>query len=320
MPDVICLGEMLIDFVATESGVSLIDAPGFKKAPGGAPANVAVGLARFGHRVGFMGKLGADDFGQFLTQTLAENGVDTSTICYSQTARTALAFVALAPDGEREFMFYRHPSAGMLFEPDEVDELVLGQIKLFHFGSLTLISEPARSATLHAARLAQEAGAIISYDPNLRLNLWPDAEQARQGMQVGWPYAQVAKVSREELSFLSAEDDLAAGINALWHDGLRILLVTDGPNGAWAVTGSGRLHVPGFAVKAIDTTGAGDGFTAGFLHRLLHEPGLVDEPSRIEDAVRFANAVGALTTTMRGAIPGLPTLDAVNTLLSQNRE
>jgi len=145
--DVVTFGELLIDFVSTESGVSLIEAPGFVKAAGGAPANVAVGLARLGVSTGFVGKVGDDDFGCFLAQTLAENGVDTSALLFSDEARTALAFVSLRADGERDFMFYRHPSADMLIRPEEIDHDYIGSAKVFHYGSISLISEPSRSAT-----------------------------------------------------------------------------------------------------------------------------------------------------------------------------
>jgi fructokinase len=176
MPAVITLGEMLIDFVPTVSGVSLIEAPAFQKAAGGAPANVAVGLARLGVPSGFMGKVGEDAF--------AENGVDTTALCFSKAARTALAFVSLKADGERDFMFYRHPSADMLYTPEEVDEDYLEQARIFHYGSISLIGEPSRSATLRAIEVARQSGALISYDPNLRLNLWPDAQSAKEGTMI----------------------------------------------------------------------------------------------------------------------------------------
>lgn len=316
MNDVISFGEMLIDFVSTESGVSLIDAPAFKKAPGGAPANVAVGLAKLGVPCGFMGKVGEDDFGHFLARTLEENEVDTSCLRFSESARTALAFVSLKADGERDFMFYRHPSADMLFEAGEVDETAIRAAKLFHFGSITLIDDPVRNATLHAAQTAREAGLLISYDPNLRLSLWPGADAAREGMLTGWPYAQYIKVSREEALFLSGKDALEEAAAELWHDDLRVLLVTDGAKGSSYFTGASQGYVPAFDVEVVDTTGAGDGFMAGFLFRLLADPSLADGPASLQEALRYANAVGALTTTRRGAIPALPGPEEVERLLS----
>jgi fructokinase len=315
MVDAITLGELLIDFVSTESGVSLIEAPAFEKAAGGAPANVAVGLARLGVRSGFIGKVGEDDFGHFLAQTLQQNGVDTSALRFADEARTMLAFVSLRADGERDFMFYRHPSADMLLRPEEIDLDYVGAARLLHYGSISLISEPSRSATLAAVKGAQERGVMLSYDPNLRLNLWPSAEAAREGMLEGWRFAQIAKVSRDELAFLSGWNDLEVAAKALWHERLRLLVVTEGAHGCWYVTSQDKGHVPGHHVQAVDTTGAGDGFVAGFLAGLLENEGAWTSVSDLENVLNFANAVGALTTTRRGAIPALPTWDQVLELL-----
>lgn len=311
MVDVIALGELLIDFVSTESGVSLIEAPAFKKAPGGAPANVAVGLARLGVSSGFIGKVGDDDFGRFLAQTLASNGVDTSALRFSDQARTMLAFVSLRADGERDFMFYRHPSADMLLGPEEIDLDYIGAAKVLHYGSISLISEPSRSATLAAVEGAQERGVLISYDPNLRLNLWPSAEAARQGMLEGWRFAQIAKVSREELTFLTGLNDLEVAAQTLWHAGLRLLVITEGRDGCRYVTPEARGYIPGYRVQTVDTTGAGDGFVAGLLAGLLENERAWKNAAELENVLRFANAVGALTTTRRGAIPALPIRDQV---------
>lgn len=317
MADAITLGELLIDFVSTESGVSLIEAPAFQKAAGGAPANVAVGLARLGVSAGFVGKVGDDDFGRFLAQTLAHNGVDTSALRFSDEARTMLAFVSLRADGERDFMFYRHPSADMLLHPEEIDLDYISAAKLLHYGSISLISEPSRSATLVAVEGAIERGLLISYDPNLRLNLWPSAEAARQGMLTGWGFADVAKVSREELTFLSGENELEAAAEALWHERLRLLVITEGRDGCRYVTAEGQGRVPGYQVHTVDTTGAGDGFVAGLLSGLLGNERAWESTSELESVLRFANAVGALTTTRRGAIPALPTREQVIAFLKE---
>lgn len=315
MVAVIALGELLIDFVFTKSGVSLIDAPAFLKAAGGAPANVAVGLARLGVPSGFVGKVGNDDFGRFLAHTLAVNGVDTSALCFSDEARTMLAFVSLRADGERDFMFYRHPSADMLLRPQEIDLNYIGAARVLHYGSVSLISEPSRSATMAAVQGAQERGLLISYDPNLRLNLWPSAQAARTGMLAGWRFAHLAKVSREELIFLSGASDLHEAAQALWHGRLRLLVITEGRNGCRYVTPQIQGHVPGYRVKPVDTTGAGDGFVAGLLAGLLENERAWKSTEDLENVLRFANAVGALTTTRRGAIPALPTKDQVLELL-----
>ncbi len=313
---VVALGELLIDLVATEAGVSLVEAPAFQKAAGGAPANVAVGLARLGVPSGFIGKVGNDDFGRFLAQTLAANGVDTRGLHYADEARTMLAFVSLRADGEREFMFYRHPSADMLLRPDEIDPAYVGTARVLHYGSISLIAEPGRSATLRAVKIAQEWGRLISYDPNLRLALWPSAEAARAGLLEGWQFAHVIKVSHEELTFLSGETDLAAGARRLWHDRLCLLVITEGAAGCRYVTAQTEGRVPGFRVPVVDTTGAGDGFVAGLLAGLLERERAWERVPDLEAVLRFANAVGALTTTRRGAIPALPTRAQVEALIA----
>jgi fructokinase len=315
MVDAITLGELLIDFVSTESGVSLIEAPAFKKAAGGAPANVAVGLARLGVASGFIGKVGDDDFGHFLATTLKENGVDTAALRFSQQARTMLAFVSLRADGERDFMFYRHPSADMLLSPEEIDLDYVGAAQVLHYGSISLISEPSRSATLAAVEGANERGVLISYDPNLRLNLWPSTEAARQGMLDAWEFAQIAKVSLEELNFLSGQNELQAAARTLWHDRLRLLVITEGRYGCRYFTSEAQGRVPGFKVETVDTTGAGDGFVAGLLAGLLENERAWERVADLEHVLCFANAVGALTTTERGAIPSLPTRDQVSALM-----
>ncbi len=318
MVDVITLGELLIDFVATESGVTLIKAPAFQKAAGGAPANVAVGLARLGVSSGFVGKVGDDDFGRYLAQVLAENGVDTSSLRFSHEARTMLAFVSLTTSGDRDFMFYRHPSADMLLGPEEIDQEYVRSAKMLHFGSISLISEPSRSATLTAAGIAQEHGLLISYDPNRRLALWPSVQAAREGMLTGWTYATVAKVSRKELSFLSGEDEVGSAVKKLWHERLRLLVITQGASGCLYFTESDSGQVPGFRAAVVDTTGAGDGFVAGMLAGLLGHPSAWERPAELESVLRLANAVGALTTTRRGAIPALPTRDTVLAFMAES--
>ncbi|MCP5135135.1 MAG: fructokinase [Gammaproteobacteria bacterium] len=316
MAAAICLGELLIDFVPTVTGTGLTDAPAFIKAPGGAPGNVAVGLARLGVASAFMGKVGDDAFGHFLADTLAEAGVDVGPLRFSTEARTALAFVSLRADGEREFMFYRHPSADMLFTPGEVDMDAIGQAKLLHFGSISLIGEPSRSATLYAVDAARAAGGLVSYDPNLRLPLWPDAEAARKGMLLGLSKAHIVKLSDDESAFLTGLNDLKAACQALWHDDLKLMIVTRGRAGCVYFTPHFTGEVESFTVEAVDATGAGDGFVAGLLQGALADPAIIQDEARLREVCRFANAVGALATTQRGAIPALPNREQVREFLN----
>lgn len=315
MVDIVTLGELLIDFVPTTSNVSLIEAPAFKKAPGGAPANVAAGLAKLGVSCAFLGKVGDDPFGQFLKTILSDLGVNTRGLVFSHDARTALAFVSLHGDGEREFMFYRHPSADMLYQPEEVAYDLIENAKIFHFGSISLISEPSRSATLAALNHARENKVLVSYDPNLRLALWPDAAAAKKGMLSVWKKAGVIKVSEEELVFLTGLEKLENAVESLWHENLQLLVVTLGKTGCRYFTPEFKGFVKGINARAIDSTGAGDGFVAGLLKGLVNHPAALEDDSLLWDVCLYANAVGALTTTQLGAIPALPTSEEVRAFL-----
>jgi fructokinase len=311
---VVCMGELLIDFVALETGVSVGEASGFQKAPGGAPANVAVAVKRLGLDSAFIGMVGNDPFGEYLAQVLKDNGVDTTGLKFSDEARTALAFVSLRADGERSFVFYRHPSADMLMTPDDVEYSLINRAKAFHFGSISLIGEPSRSATLAAAAYALERGALVSYDPNLRRALWSSDEAAREGMMLGFDYASIVKISEDELEFLTGGD-----VYALWKQYTRLIVVTMGKDGARAYSRDGTFMLAeGQGVKSIDTTGAGDSFTAALLYKLLTSDNLdilLDDATKLGDILHFANTVGALTTTKRGAIPALPSMEQVEGLL-----
>ena len=245
MAPIVTFGELLIDFVPTVAGLSLSDAPAFKKAAGGAPANVAVGVCRLGGRAAFIGKVGQDEFGKMLEKELEDNGVDVRGVVFDSNARTALAFVTLREDGEREFMFYRNPSADMLMYPSELDEGLIRGATIFHYGSISLIAEPSRLTHHAALELAKESNCLLSYDPNLRLPLWPSAEAAREGIMSIWDEADIVKVSDEEVRFLTNGDEKDEDIVlSLWRDNMKLLLVTDGPDGCRYYTKdfSGRVE------------------------------------------------------------------------------
>jgi fructokinase len=316
MAQVVCVGDLLIDFVPTVTGTGLVDAPAFQKAPGGAAANVAVGLARLGVASAFMGMIGEDPFGHFLANTLADAGVDTGPLRFTTAARTALAFVSLRADGEREFMFYRHPSADMMFAPNAVDTAAIDAAQVLHFDSISLASENPRASSLFAADRAREAGHLVTYDVNLRLPLWTDADAAKTGIMIGLAKAQVVKLSDDELEFLTGSRD-AAAVRSLWHDGLRVATLSRGSAGSTWLTADAQNDVPTMKVAAVDTTGAGDGFMAGLIAGILAEPDATADPARLDRLCRFANAVGALTTLQRGAIPALPTRAAVEAFLER---
>mgnify|MGYP000381808207 CR=1 FL=1 len=295
-------------------GFPLWRAPGFLKAAGGAPANVSAGLGKLGASVGFIGKVGNDPFGIFLKNTLLECNVDVSHILVSNQYRTTLAFVSLTEEGERDFVFFRNPGADMMLSPEEIDEEYIKGAKIFHFGSISLINEPYRSATLHALKIAKENALLVSYDPNLRLSLWENEEKAKNGISLGLGFADIVKLSEEEVHFLTGKD-IEEGCEELLETGKKMVVITLGEKGCYYCTEKGRGYVEGFKVKVVDTTGAGDGFVAGMLYKIL-ECG-EDFLRRGEEIFRFANAVGALTCEKRGAIRGLPTLRRVRRFLKK---
>ncbi|KAK4361572.1 hypothetical protein RND71_020524 [Anisodus tanguticus] len=313
---IVSFGEMLIDFVPTVSGVSLAEAPGFLKAPGGAPANVAIAVTRLGGKSAFVGKLGDDEFGHMLAGILKQNGVQADGINFDKGARTALAFVTLRADGEREFMFYRNPSADMLLTADELNLDLIRSAKVFHYGSISLIVEPCRAAHLKAMEVAKEAGALLSYDPNLRLPLWPSAEEARKQIKSIWDKADVIKVSDVELEFLTGSDKIDdESAMSLWHPNLKLLLVTLGEKGCNYYTKKFHGSVEAFHVKTVDTTGAGDSFVGALLTKIVDDQAILEDEARLKEVLRFSCACGAITTTKKGAIPALPTEAEALTLL-----
>ncbi|KAJ6867395.1 hypothetical protein NC652_038568 [Populus alba x Populus x berolinensis] len=242
-------------------------------------------------------QVGEDEFAYMLAEILKENNVNSEGIRFDPGARTAIAFVTLRSDGEREFMFYRNPSADMLLQEAELDLDLIRKAKIFHYGSISLITEPCKSAHIAAAKAAKDAGVVLSYDPNLRLPLWPSAESAREGILSIWDTADIIKgstlISEEEISFLTKGEDPYddAVVRKLCHPNHKLLLVTEGPEGCRYYTKEFNGRVKGLKVDAVDTTGAGDAFVAGILSQLAKDLSLLQE---------------------RGAIPALPTREAVH--------
>ncbi|KAJ4775751.1 pfkB-like carbohydrate kinase family protein [Rhynchospora pubera] len=305
---IVCFGEMLIDFVPDVAGVSLAESTGFLKAPGGAPANVAVAVTKLGGHSAFVGKFGDDEFGHMLADILRKNNVNDEGVLFDQHARTALAFVTLKANGEREFMFYRNPSADMLLTEAELNLDLIRRAKIFHYGSISLISEPCRSAHMAAMKAAKDAGILCSYDPNVRLPLWPSEDAARDGIMSIWKEADFIKVSDDEVAFLTQKDPQdEENVLSLWYEGLKLLIVTDGEKGCRYFTKNFKGRVSGFSVKTIDTTGAGDAFVGALLVSIAKDTTIFENEERLRKALTFSNACGALCTTQKGAIPALPT-------------
>jgi fructokinase len=325
MADVICMGELLVEFVSTADNTSLADSPGFIKAPGGAPANVAVAIQRLGLSSAFIGKVGNDPFGDYLRRSLADIDVDTRYLFVDPEARTTAVFVAVWDDGRKDLCFYRNPGADMLLDESTISEQIFEGVRCFHYGSISFIPGPsAATAQRKALRIARDKGLMISYDPNYRPTLWPDVDTAQQVIQEGFEHCHLAKVSEEEWRVATGSDDIDAGIDAVLAKGVELLVVSRGEKGAFATNGDYRIELPALAVDVVETTGAGDGFMAAFITRLLAErekSGSLAKIDRaiVEQTLRFAIAVGALACTKPGAIPALPTLADVRQFMQDQR-
>jgi len=316
--DVVCLGELLVDMFPVEVGRPLQEVSAFRPMPGGAPANVAVAVARLGARSAFIGKVGDEPFGRHLARTLAREGVDVRGVRYDPNVRTTMAFIAQPDVNSYDIVFYRNPGADTMLLPEEIDGQLLREGRALHFGSLGLTDEPSRSATLWAVETAVHSGALISLDVNYRPRLWEGPECARREVLSILGRVDVLKVNEGELSLLTGCSDPGEGSRALSGMGPALVIVTMGPQGSYFRCAAGEGHVPGFAVDAVDATGSGDAFAAGLLTALLAADcwrnALV--PDQLRGILRYANAAGALTTLRQGVIPALPTAAEVEAFLA----
>ncbi len=306
MTDITALGEILIDL--TQTGYQEQRVPQFAANPGGAPANVAVAAARLGAKTAFIGKVGADGFGAYLRQVLEENRVDAANLCTDNT-HTTMAVVTIAPSGERTFRFIR--GADRMLRPEDVADGALKNTKFFHFGSVSLTQEPARTATLSAVRQARSHGSLISYDPNYRASLWESHEEALLRMNAPLPLVDVLKLSEEELPLLAGTDAWEEGSRRLTQKGVSLILITLGSKGAFCRWREKTAYIPGTAVKVADTNGAGDTFLGAVLSQLClrGEHPLQDlQMNDLKDILTFANRAAAKTCSRSGAIPAMPSL------------
>ena len=313
--DVVALGELLIDF--TESGLSPQGNPLLEVNPGGAPCNVLSMLQNLGHRTAFLGKVGQDTFGDLLADAISACGIETRGLLRDGDVHTTLAFVHTHPDGDRSFSFYRKPGADVRLTAEELDEGLLTGCRIFHFGTLSLTDEPCRTATQIAVDTARKAGAILSFDPNLREPLWADLAEAKRQIEWGLARCDILKISDNEVLFVTGETDFEKGAAILLDrfPNIRLLNITAGPDGSHCFFGGRHVFVPGFKVRTIETTGAGDTFCACVLHDVLQN-GL---ENRTDDSLaamlRFANAAAAIVTTRKGALRSMPTLAEIQALL-----
>lgn len=312
--DVTALGEMLIDF--TMNGQSEQGNNMFEACPGGAPCNVLAMLNKLGRKTAFIGKVGEDQFGRLLKDTIEELGIETKGLILDQDIHTTLAFVHTFPDGDREFSFYRKPGADMMLSEEEVDYDMIRQSRIFHFGTLSMTDEPVRSATKKALDVAKEAGCLITFDPNLRPPLWDSLEEAKKQMEYGFRYCDVLKISDNEIQFISGMEDYDDGIHYLQEKyQIPLIFLTMGKEGSRAYYKDMRVERDGFQVKAIETTGAGDTFCGCAIHGVLTHglEGMTEEV--LGDILTYANAGAALITMKKGAIRSMPDPEKVTELI-----
>lgn len=314
MRRVFTVGEALIDFIPHEIGVPLKEVKHFTKMPGGAPANVAATVGKLGGNASFIGKVGKDAFGDFLKDVLQKSGVDTSYMFQSIEANTALAFVSLQEDGEREFSFYRNPSADLLLNKEEVKDIPFFQSDILHFCSVDLIEADVKYAHLALIENMKKAGGTVVFDPNIRENLWPSITDCIKTIQYFLPFADIIKCSEEEIKLIMGEESIDKAVSQLLDNINADLIVTKGKDGAVFYDRNRCVEIPAFPVKVIDTTGAGDAFIGSFIYQLsLHNKSLEEHTENdIRNMLKFSNAVAALVTTKMGAIDSLPTLQEVN--------
>lgn len=304
--DIVALGEVLIDF--TPYGQSKEGNTLFEQNPGGAPANLLVAARRFGGKTAFIGKVGEDQFGYYLKDILDSVDIDSTGLVFTNKANTTLAFVHLNPDGDRSFSFYRKPGADILLREEELNKELLSNTKIFHFGSLSFTHEPSRSTTIYAIQYAKNNGAIISYDPNWRSGLWSSQEEGISWMKKGIEYADIIKVSEEELELLTRETDLEKGSAILAEKGPKVIFVTLGGDGCYFRINGGTGLVSAYKVDTIDTTGAGDSFFGSILYQLIETNKDLEELTldEIKKYITVANATAALCVQKKGGIPGIP--------------
>ncbi len=304
--DVTALGELLIDF--TENGESGQGNPLFEANPGGAPCNVLAMLTKLGHKTAFIGKVGDDFFGKQLKEAIEEVGIDSKGLCMDKEIHTTLAMVHTYPDGDRDFSFYRNPGADMMLKESEVKEELIKESKLFHFGTLSMTHEEVRKATKKAIQIAEEAGNIISFDPNLREPLWNSLDEAKEQILYGLSHCHILKISDNEIQWLTGQEDYTDGVKwILERYQIPLILVSMGKEGSRAYYGGKMVEVKPFIQKnTIETTGAGDTFCGCVLHYIC-EHGLDNlTEENLFEMLQFANAAASIITTRKGALRVMP--------------
>ena len=310
--DVICLGELFIDLVphSKVKGQWL-----YAPSPGGAPGNVAVGLARLGRKALMISRVGDEAFGRLLVSALAGYGVDTSGVVLSKHEKTGLSVVTLAENGDRAFMFYHDHPADLHIDPEDILPAIIERCRILHVGVLPLSAPQSAAAQRKAMDIARTAGIPISCDVNFRPNLWPDPRDMLDAGRILIAQSSIVKVSEDELFVLNAKASMDEAVGGLWHDGLQMFSVTRGAKGAVLYALHGKYVCEGFSVNAVDTTGAGDAYAASLLSGVLD--GVTDD--LLPQLVLSACAAGALATTKKGAMESQPNADDIARLIGQQK-
>lgn len=313
----ISIGELLIDFIPNEKGKKLKEVNSFLRLAGGAPANVCACVSMLGKESVMLTKVGEDAFGDFLIETLNKVNVNVSHIKRTSLANTALAFVSIDNQGERDFSFYRNPSADLLLDESEIDEAIFLPNDVLHFCSVDLVDAPVKKAHYQAIAYAHQHQMIVSFDPNLRFPLWKDKVKYRQTILEFIPKAHLLKISDDELFFITEKNDINAAIHSLFQGCVKVIILTKGAQGATVYTRTSEMFIPSIKVKAVDTTGAGDAFIGAIIYQILKKKIDVEhlETQIDEKVVVFAHRVSAHVVTRFGGIPSMPSLSEIKNIL-----
>lgn len=318
--DAVALGELLIDF--TENGLSEQGNPLLEANPGGAVCNVLSMLGRFGKRTAYIGKVGDDGFGRMLGNVIQEQGISAEGLQYDPVVHTTLALVLKLANGDRDFAFYRKPGADVNLTEEEIDPELIKASRLFHFGTLSLTDEPARSATVKAVGIAEEAGLIITFDPNLREPLWDSLDEAKVQVDWGMKHAHVLKISDNEITWFTGKEDYDEGIQYLQetYPNLKLITLSMGPDGSRAYYKDLKVETPAFLqTGTIETTGAGDTFCACLLNAVLDNGLEGFDEEKLKNMLTFANAAASIVTTKKGALRVMPKVEEVEAFLKERQ-
>ena len=323
MPDVICLGEVIVDLIAMDKDVGLAGTKGFYKFPGGATANVAVGVSRMGAKGGFMGVVSDDAFGDYLKNSMDAENVDVSQIRLRKGERTVVGFIAVRSDHAKDVIFYKDHDSEMFLSAEELNPEFFAASSIFHFGIICLRTEHKRRTTLRALEIAGDKGLSVSFDVNYRSHAWPSQEMAQERFHEVLDYVDILKIAEEEWPLLFGEEENPESAQKIINRGVKALVISRGENGSTIVTPDFRENVPAFSIEAIETTGAGDAFTACMLSglaKILRSDRKIEDIEKPEwlEIIKRSNAAGAIACLKHGAMPAIPDTKALNDFLELN--